>query len=105
MAYPKPLLAELRRQGFKIAWRLRPTKHDSGCCEYTRMEGSRKLTVQLWGDGGHRASHYHTPPGYTLHGCMCTVPTDFTDVESMRKALENERTRTDHQHPKDRKAV
>lgn len=61
---------------------------------YTKIEGDRKLDLQLWKDGAHRVSHWIN--GRTRFGRMCTYPTEFKTVDEMLAAIENERTRTDH---------
>lgn len=56
---------------------------------YVLHDGDRRIEVQLWKDGRHRASHL-------LRGYGTTAPTNFINVPEMRKAIEHERTRTDH---------
>ena len=92
MRYPKDLLAELRRQGFKRTYETNGVGQE--CAIYEKVVGDRKLDLQLWGDGGHRVSHFHT--ARTLHGCMCTHPTDFSTLEEMKAAIQTELTRKDH---------
>ena len=96
MRYPKDLLAELRRQGFK-----RTSEYNGKGSEvvtYEKIVGDRKLDAQIWGDGGHRVSHFHTE--LTLHGCMCTHPTGFETVKEMQEAIQHELTRKDHSRHK-----
>lgn len=93
MKWPKDLLAELRAQGFKRAWQSRAKGQE--IVVYEKIVGDRKLDVQLWHDGQHRASHWHSP--MSLHGCMCTRPTEFLDLAGMKEAILIELTRTDHQ--------
>lgn len=83
MRYDPDLIKELRAQGFKRISR------DKDVVVYEKTEGHRTLNVQLWADGGHRASHM-------LNGRGSTIPTSFSGVYSLRKALTKERTRMDH---------
>jgi hypothetical protein len=62
-----------------------------GCrvVEWVKTVGERRLEVQLWADGRHRVTHW-------LNGRMCTLPTYFTDVATMRAAIARELSRCDH---------
>jgi hypothetical protein len=62
-----------------------------GCrvVEWVKTVGERRLEVQLWADGRHRVTHW-------LNGRMCTLPTYFTDVPTMRAAIAHELARHDH---------
>lgn len=53
------------------------------------VDATRRVEVQLWGDGKHRAAHW-------IGGRMATEPTEFADVPSMHDAITHEETRTDH---------
>jgi hypothetical protein len=52
------------------------------------IDGRRTVDVQLWGDGMMRASS-------SFKGCSDTAPTEFTDLPSLRTAIEHESTRMD----------
>lgn len=59
-----------------------------------RVDDRRTVKVQLWGgDGPLRASS-------EFHGCSDTVPTEFTDIAGMHKAVEHESTRMDSKYAK-----
>lgn len=79
---------ELRRLGFKREWRTRDA------IQYTKTIGDRKIEVQLWCDGRHRASHF-------LGNRMSTAPTCFSNVGELAHVVEHELTRTDHPPPID----
>lgn len=53
------------------------------------LDNGRSLSLQLWSDGNHRVSHW-------IGGRMTTIPTDFTDLDGMIRAIEVESTRMDH---------
>ena len=72
--------------GFKRAYQYRATRSAEKIVEYEMVEGDRSLSVQLWGDGGHRVSH-------TFKGRGITTPTNFRTVSEMRTAINHERTR------------
>jgi hypothetical protein len=63
---------------------------------YLKDMGHRRLDVQLWRDGKHRASHWMLFPGDHRRGHQCTLPTDFATIEQMDAALKAEATRNDH---------
>ena len=87
--YPKNLMAELRRQGFKRESSYKSVWAGNNVVIYKKMVGDRELTAQLWLTGGHRVSHM-------LNGHGSTVPTDFGTVKELRAAIAHELTRTDH---------
>jgi hypothetical protein len=60
---------------------------------FARISGDRKIEIQLWGDGQHRASHF-------LNGIMSTPPTEFKTVGDMCCAICKELTRVDHPNKK-----
>lgn len=78
----------LRAAGFRKTYDSR-----SGGCrvvEYSRRVGdNRVIDVQLWSDGGHRASHW-------IGGRMTTVATEFDSPEGLAVAIERESARTDN---------
>lgn len=93
-SYPRPLLSELQRQGFKRTWRSR-----SGDCEmieYTKVVGDRRLELQLWDNGKHRVSHFLNDLDVIGGGRMSTLPSEFQTVSEMRAAIQYEWSRTDH---------
>lgn len=61
---------------------------------YGKTVGDRDIEIQLWRDGGHRASHF-------LNGRMSTYPSPFGNVAEMERAIQIEMTRTDHPPPMD----
>lgn len=90
MKFARPLMTELRSQGFKRLWNDRGSKHTEAVTCYVKLVTDRRVEVQLWGAGGpHRASHF-------LNGRMSTTPTDFQSVDEMKAAIDHELTRVDH---------
>lgn len=83
----RPYSMALRREGFTKEWDSRAG--GCRCVQFTRTTDDRKVEVQLWDDGRHRASHF-------LRGRMSTLPTDFANPEEMLGAITREMTRTDH---------
>lgn len=93
----RPFAAALRKLGF-----VREGRSDVFWCEVKRSSsGTVRVTtytrrcsadpntvvdVQLWSDGGHRASHM-------TNGIGNTVPSDFKTVEGMIKAISFEEQR------------
>lgn len=80
-------IRQLRKLGFTVDF--------DTCAGGTRtiqfgklVDTRRKVIVQLWGDGGHRATH-------EFKGCSDTRPTDFTALDGMDSAIKQESTRTD----------
>jgi hypothetical protein len=67
----REIFAALREDGFTSDFDSRA----GGCrmVEWAKTVGERRLEVQLWADGRHRATHW-------LGGRMSTLPTYFTDV-------------------------
>ena len=57
---------------------------------YKRVDSRRTVTVQLWGDGEHRATH-------SIDGYSNTPPTYFTNLNGLWDAVQHEETRTDNQ--------
>lgn len=89
----RPFTDVLRKQG---GWILEYDSAAGGmrCRTYSKVIGERKIDIQFWSDGNHRVSHWI---GITPHGGrMCTLPTDFEDIEGMLRAIDIELTRTDH---------
>lgn len=54
-----------------------------------QVDDRRKVTVQLWGNAHHRASHY-------IDDCMSTSPIAFTTVGGMNVAIQKESERMDN---------
>jgi hypothetical protein len=83
----REIFAALRADGFSADFDSRA----GGCrmVEWAKTVGERRLEVQLWADGRHRATHW-------LGGRMSTPPTYFTDVATMRAAIARELSRCDH---------
>lgn len=85
---------------YTIARLLHPDK-----TEYSKWYGDadiaeiRRLVVQFWKDGQHRVSHYMVDTDNSHCYSMSTPPTEFSTVEEMLKAIEQELTRTDHTNP------
>lgn len=57
--------------------------------QFVNTIGERRVEVQLWYDGRHRASHM-------LNGRGSTYPTPFKTPEEMMNAIRRELTRDDH---------
>jgi hypothetical protein len=79
----RPFVRELEAQGFVRDGNSRDP------LMLVKTVGEREVTVQLWKDGKHRASHM-------LGGRGSTRPTEFWSVEGMKAAVERELIRTDH---------
>lgn len=94
MKYPRELLTELHRQGFKCEWRSRGG--GDGCVQYTKTIGDRKLELQLWEDGTYRVSHMYNDLSIPHGGRMSTHPSEFKTVDEMKAAINHELTRNDH---------
>lgn len=77
----------LRGLGFTMDW-----NSVAGGCRVTefikQFDERRKVAVQIWATGSHRASH-------SFHGCSDTKPTDFTTIEGMLAAIKHESIRKD----------
>lgn len=58
--------------------------------------GYRRVTVQLWKDGRHRASHMLLNPLDPRLGRGSTFPTEFTTVDGLLAAIVRELSRADH---------
>lgn len=89
-----PFQQQLQKLGFKRTYNYRARDPGERVQSYEMVdeENKVKLEVQLWGSGCHRVSHWkHT--GKTGYGLMDTVPSEFTTVERMLKAIEFEKTR------------
>lgn len=89
-----PFYSELRRQGFKFTG----IQYEDHRKHWTRMyekiintPARVKLDLQLWSDGGHRVSHWHSD--IVEFGVMNTMPSEFKTVEEMKKAIAFESTR------------
>lgn len=95
MKYPRQLLTELQKQGFKRTDTFRSI-YPAGCVvTYQKTVNDRKLDLQLWGDGNHRVTHWHSFLGNPL-SIKDTPPTEFETLEQMREAIQTELTRTDY---------
>jgi hypothetical protein len=85
----RPFTDALRRHG---RWQ---RDYDSRCgggrtVQFSHLvDEHRCVEVQLFDDGRHRATH-----AYRCH--MTTLPTEFSDVAGMLRAIEIESTRTDN---------
>jgi hypothetical protein len=60
--------------------------------------GNRKLQLQLWYDGNHRITHWHSGQsrlGYVSDkfGLMNTTPIEFTTIDGMHAAIKTESTK------------
>lgn len=64
---------------------------------FFKIVGNRRIDVQLWKDGNHRASNALL--GKAGGWRWSTLPTDFRRFTEMEPAIERERTRTDHATP------
>lgn len=85
MATIRQFCAALRKDGFTMLYRDR-----SGGCTVTEFEKrstDRKVSVQLWGDGKHRASHMRRINNDDRRWCGKTEPTDFTTLDGMSAAI------------------
>lgn len=94
----RPMQHKLRELGFQRAYGYRCKMYpDQSVQMYEQaFDGiRRKLEVQLWGDGSHRATHWHDHN--TPYGVMDTTPSHFTTIAGMLVCIENEKTR---EHPK-----
>ena len=79
---------ELRKMGFKKDYE--STAGGEMCRIYEKqIDGRRRVNIQLWGDGGHRASH-------SIDGCESTLPSSFENINQMRVAIEHESQRMDN---------
>ncbi len=77
----------LRKRGFKKDWDSR-----SGgirIVEWVKHVGERKIRVQVWAHGTHRASH-------SIRGRATTYPTQFVDEVTLCDALSREENRRDN---------
>lgn len=85
-----PFAPVLQRLGFKRIFRCRD------CIEYQRVERNRRIEVQIWADGRHRASNSidHKPPKEWWYAT--TLPTGFGTPDEMEIAISIEAMRTDH---------
>jgi hypothetical protein len=90
----KPFQQALRKLGFRRIVNYRSTINPDVQIYSQDFPNERvKVEVQLWGNGQHRASHWHPStfaPGFTQ---MDTTPTDFHTVKGMQRAITHERTR------------
>lgn len=83
-----PFQKRLRELGYKRKFA------DKDVQTYEKQETPiRRVDVQLWFDGKHRASHFFRRKEYES---MCTHPTEFETVEGMERAIKRELDRTDH---------
>jgi hypothetical protein len=76
----------LRKEGFKQTYFSRGGGVSTRIFE--KQVGDRKIDIQLWGDGNHRASHM-------LNGVGSTPPSDFGMLHEMQMAIVQEMTQTD----------
>ena len=85
----QPLQKVLRDLGFKREFAY------NDVVSYRLILIDRYVTVQLWSDGRHRASHMYYGEGNAGKGIGSSrvCPTDFTTVEGMRVAIRYESTR------------
>lgn len=82
----------LRAMGFKLMWR---SRHQDGDCDCFEMRfADRTVDVQLWEDGGHRASHMYDTV-YSKNGRCNTNPTNFDTPMQMLAAVGTEASRMD----------
>jgi hypothetical protein len=77
----------LRRSGFVPDWD--SVAGGERCWQWSRTIGDRQVTVQLWGDGNHRATH-------GIRGSEDTLPTEFKDTTGMMDAISHEWHRADN---------
>ena len=86
-------IRELNRDG----WTLDYDSRAGGCrtVQFSKFFGQRQVEVQLWEDGGHRATHMLYRDRAKRMGRMTTPPTNFRDIDGMWRAVKYERTRTD----------
>lgn len=84
----RPFILALRRAGFAKTLDSR-----AGGCRVAifekQVDERRRIYVQLWGDGRHRASH-------GIGGRETTRPTRFTTIDGMHAAIQCETLRTDN---------
>ena len=78
--------AALRMDGFTLQFRDR--SGGTTVTQFAKRIGNRQVKVQLWANGGHRASHGTYK---RINGCDClsetTMPTDFTSLGGMRTTI------------------
>lgn len=77
----------LRGLGFEKAWDTKAGGERTTQFE-KQIDDRRRVEVQLWGSGQHRATH-------SFKGCSDTRPTDFTTINGMIVAIKTESTRMD----------
>lgn len=89
--------ALLRRMGFAVDYYDRPSKQNPGLKQYSKFcTRKRKVEVQLWGKGQHRATNMLFSDKARTMGRMSTQPTYFCTAEEMCKAIDREIHRGDH---------
>lgn len=85
----RPFTVILRHQGFTPDFDSRAG--GGRCWQWSKTSGRRKVIVQLWGSGGHRATH-------AFSGCENTVPTEFSTPVAMQAAISHEWARRDNEY-------
>lgn len=85
----------LRALGFRLVSR---TRHQDGDMDIFELRAlDRTVNVQLWEDGGHRASHMYDTQ-YAKSGRCTTLPSDFRTPLQMLAAVWRETTRMDRRN-------
>lgn len=81
--------AALKSMGFRKEWETRGGGIRT--IQYRRVANDRTISVQLWEDGKHRATH-------GINGCEMTTPSGFRSIYGMRKSVMREAARTDNRY-------
>lgn len=83
----------LHKYGFKC---ISYNRHQDGDCRiYAKKVGNRTVEVQVYSNGGHRASHMTHHKDNPNRQRSKLPPTEFNDIESMIEAIEYEYIRPD----------
>lgn len=89
MPQMRPFTVILRRQGFTPDFDSRGG--GERCWQWSKTIGRRKVIVQLWGSGCHRATH-------AFSGCENTAPTGFITALHMKFVIDYESKRMDNEY-------
>lgn len=90
----RAFIGSLRRMGFTKDYDSRAG--GVRCAQFSKFYGQRRVEVQLWGDGKHRATNMIYTDKKKRCGRMSTTPTEFNTVTGMAHAIVREQSREDH---------
>lgn len=91
----RPYISTLKFMGFTQDYDSRAG--GSRTVQFSRVTGRRRVEVQLFEGGAHRASHMYYRDDACNYGRMTTYPTPFSSGAGMLSAIAHEMTRTDNE--------